>query len=961
MSTLWSYLVITICLLCQLMPVDANSPEEEVQCRRPYITANEHISEYKEYYNKGEEITLRCIDGYYTSTNTTRCDNPGTPQEWTPHIALCVVQCRRPYITANEHISEYKEYYNKGEEITLRCIDGYYTSTNTTRCDNPGTPQEWTPHIALCVALCEKPEDGRLMMDPEKTYYNIGDTVTVTCPVGFSPSYPSAQCVNYGLYIRWNNRLHCNALCEKPEDRRLMMDPEKTYYNIGDTVTVTCPVGFSPSYPSAQCVNYGLYIRWNNRLHCNALCEKPQTGRVMMDPEKTYYNIGDTVTLKCPVGYYPSHPSAQCVNYGFYNSWNNTIQCRDLCRKPDYKMMELDPEKTFYNIGDTVTVKCPVGYYPSHPSAQCVKTGIYIQWDDILHCNALCRKPEDTMMKMDPEKTFYEIGDTVTVKCPVESRNSYPSVQCVNGLYSTEWNNPPECKRYCKKPTLGNVSSFYVNKRNYNKGEWIAVQCLPGYLPSSKTMRCDNPGSSREWTPPTITCIALCKQPTIDNVDPHFMNKGYYNKGDTITIRCNVGYYATSSSMRCDNPQASLEWIPSTVTCIKVTFTDWKVTSISVSFQFSCTPQCPDTWRFTVQLCPKADYYLDHNLCKDLYGKGGTFTDLKPSSRYIIQTELHTELGQFNLVNKVIWTDDSVTSQPEILKVPSMEDNTIRWRLSEEWGEITGFQMNISAWRDYNVSFAVDESLQFPPNVTEYKIPLQYGTNYTITLRGLTTSGAKEVTTENIETDIGDPPLHMEKTIHDDILQLYPVPNLNGPIRSYEIIVFGGQEDNSTKECRTFKSPPCNFSWSPSRYTAAVLPAENLTEPRTFILGDNHHYNGFHNVPLIPKYNYTIYIRVTSRWKHVETSSCAFAGVIEGVTSSSLIPVLSQSSLGIIIGLLVLILLALVCLIVVQFTPWTRQKLLREKKRGKAENNISIQNSNYQETCENQTGAEDKI
>lgn len=63
--------------------------------------------------------------------------------------------------------------------------------------------------------------------------------------------------------------------------------------------------------------------------------------------------------------------------------------------------------------------------------------------------------------------------------------------------------------------------------------------------------------------------------------------------------------------------------------------------------------------------------------------------------------------------------------------------------------------MNISASRDYNVSFAVDESLQFPPNVTEYKIPLQYGTNYTIALRGLTTSGAKEVTTENIEIDIG--------------------------------------------------------------------------------------------------------------------------------------------------------------------------------------------------------------
>ncbi|XP_040191596.1 uncharacterized protein LOC120924666 [Rana temporaria] len=553
-------------------------------------------------------------------------------------------------------------------------------------------------------------------------------------------------------------------------------------------------------------------------------------------------------------------------------------------------MVMMDPEKTYYNIGDTVTVTCPEGYLPSYPSAQCVNVRFYIEWNNPPQCLALCKKPKDSMVMMDPEKTFYDIGDTVTVKCPVGSRNSYPSVQCVESVGSIEWNNPPQCLGYCKKPTLGNVSSFYVNKRHYNKGEWIAVQCKLGYSPTSETMRCDNPRSSQEWTPPTSSCLAQCKKPTIENVNSLIMDKEYYKKGDRIIIRCNDGYYPTSSTMRCKNPHASLEWSPSTVTCIGVTFTDWKVTSIGISFQFSCTPQCPDTWRFDVQLCPKTDYFYYGGSCKDLTGKGGTFTDLKPSSRYNIQTKLHTEREQFNLVDKFIWTDDSVTSQPEILKVPSMEDNTIIWRLSEEWGNIIGFQMNISASRDYNVSFAVDESLQFPPNVTEYKIPLQYGTNYTIALRGLTTSGAKEVTTENIEIDIGDPPLHMEKTLHDDTLQLYPVPNLNGPIRSYEIIVFGGQEDNSIKECLTFKTTPYNFTWSPTRYTAAVLPAENLTEPRTFTLGDNHHYNGFHNAPLIPNANYTVYIRVTSRWKHVETSSCAFAGVIKGVTCSSLIP-----------------------------------------------------------------------
>ncbi|XP_077346721.1 uncharacterized protein LOC143995870 isoform X2 [Lithobates pipiens] len=719
-------------------------------------------------------------------------------------------------------------------------------------------------------AQCEKPEDRRLKMDPEKTFYNIGDTVTVKCPDGFFPPYPSAQCVNDGFSNQWNNTLRCIRMCRKPEDTMMKMDPEKTFYNIGETVTVTCPVGYFPFYPSVQCVNYGFYNHWNNIPRCLGLCKKPGDSVMKMDPEKTYYDIGETVTVKCPDGYRPSHPSVQCVNTTVFSiDWNDRPQCIEMCKKPEDLVMKMDPENKYYNIGDNVTVTCSVGYLPSHPSVQCVNTfGFYNQWNNRPYCVALCKKPEVSMMTMDPEKTFYEIGDTVTVKCLDESRNSYPSVQCVQIGSSIRWNNPPKCIRYCKKPTLGNLSIFYVNKRHYNKGEWITVQCLPGYLPSSQIMQCENPHSSQEWAPPTITCIAQCKKPIIDNVDTLFLDKGYYKKGDSIKIKCNYGYYPTSSSMRCDNPHASMEWSPSTVTCIGVTFTDWKVTSISVSFQFSCTPQCPDTWRFTVQLCPTADYYRDGYSCKDLYGKVGTFTDLKPYSRYHIQSKLHTGLEQFNLVNKVIWTDDSVTSQPEILKVPSMEDNTIRWRLSEEWGEITGFQMNISGWRDYNVSFAVDESLQFPPNVTEYKIPLQYGTNYTITLQGLATSGAKEVTTENIETDIGDPPLHMEKTIRDDTLQLYPVLNLNGPIRSYEIIVFGDQEDNSMKECLTFKTTPYNFIWSPSRYTAAVLPAENLTEPRTFTLGDNHHYNGFHNVPLIPNHNYTIYIRVTSQWKH---------------------------------------------------------------------------------------------
>ncbi|XP_073468072.1 receptor-type tyrosine-protein phosphatase mu-like isoform X2 [Aquarana catesbeiana] len=426
-----------------------------------------------------------------------------------------------------------------------------------------------------------------------------------------------------------------------------------------------------------------------------------------------------------------------------------------------------------------------------------------------------------------------------------------------------------------------------------------------------------------------------CKNPD-GRILTMYPKKIFYNIGDTVTVNCPTGYQPNPSSVRCVKIGSSIGW-NNPPQCIGVTMEDRRVTSSSISGRISCTPQCPGIWRFTVQCCAEPYNYIS---CKTSYDKSVTFTDLQPSTKYRIYTRLSTHWGQSPGIVEVIYirTEDSVPGKIEIMKVPSMEDNTIRWSLSEEWGKITGFQMNISAWRDYNVSFAVDESLQFPPNVTEYKIPLQYGTNYTITLRGFTSGGAGEVTTQNIETDIGDPPLHMEKTISDVTLWLHPVLSLNGPIRSYEIIVFGGHEGNLTEECLNFKNTLYNSSWTPIRYTAAVLPAEILTSPRTFTLGDNHHYNGFHNAPLIPNHNYTVYIRVTSRWNHVEKSSCSFAGFLQKRTDGSFVIVLSLPSFGFIITMLSLKFLVLVGLAVIPLTPWMEMRNPAEKRKKKRTN-----------------------
>ncbi|XP_040191905.1 sushi domain-containing protein 1-like [Rana temporaria] len=276
------------------------------------------------------------------------------------------------------------------------------------------------------------------------------------------------------------------------------------------------------------------------------------------------------------------------------------------------------------------------------------------------------------------------------------------------------------------------------------------------------------------------------------------------------------------------------------------------------------------------------------------------------------------------------------------MKLPAMEYSTIQLKIPYNWENITVFQVNISARRAYNHSFNVNESIQFPPNLREYQIRAQCGTNYTITLRGLTSAGDEEITAWNTETDIGDPPRHLENTLGEgSTLQLYPVLDVNGPISSYEIIVYMGQDGNLSSNCKQYSNTPYNSNWNLSHYTAAVLPANTITEPRTFILGDNHHYNGFHNAPLIPKHNYTVYIRVTSRWQKVETSSCAFAGFIALTaekTDGSFVSVLSLSSLGLIITMLILKFLALVGLAVIPLTPWMGMGNPAEKKEKKRRN-----------------------
>uniref|UniRef100_A0A8D0GQZ6 Receptor-type tyrosine-protein phosphatase U-like Fn3 domain-containing protein n=1 Tax=Sphenodon punctatus TaxID=8508 RepID=A0A8D0GQZ6_SPHPU len=107
---------------------------------------------------------------------------------------------------------------------------------------------------------------------------------------------------------------------------------------------------------------------------------------------------------------------------------------------------------------------------------------------------------------------------------------------------------------------------------------------------------------------------------------------------------------------------------------------------------------------------------------------------------------------------------------------------------------------------------------------------------------------------------------------HPTAPPLLPAPP--DPCREYQIIIAAGQNASEAEICPSQELQPFNSSQARGPYVAAVLPAHNLTGPTDFVIGDGTHRHGYYNAPLPPDRNYTAVIRVVSRWKQEEKSSC---------------------------------------------------------------------------------------
>ncbi|XP_031750860.1 receptor-type tyrosine-protein phosphatase kappa-like isoform X2 [Xenopus tropicalis] len=679
---------------------------------------------------------------------------------------------------------------------------------------------------------------------------------------------------------------------------------EKEHYDPGESVSVWCSPGYYPNNMTMRCIGNGTSATWDDPIRCTEQCRKSALSlgtNVQLVPPQDYYLPNTGVSVRCPGGYKPSQDNITCKAEQDKSVWDVTapIRCVAQCAKPTAPGIESvsnqrESNRDYYNRGEEVAVTCKKGYQSVSQIIRCKKTdknGTRSNWNVSLPCIELCPKSAlslGTDVQLVPPQDYYLPNTGVSVRCPGGYKPSRDRITCKAEQNKSVWDvtAPILCVAQCAKPTAPGIESVSNQKDYYNRGEEVTVTCETGYQSVSRPITCKWNGTHSNWNV-SAPCIEQCAKPTAQGVNSSSLKKHFYDVGESVTVTCArgyqsvsraPGYQSVSGAITCETNGGRPNWNVS-VPCIAFQVNVRRVTPTSISLQWECQPgPCRSYWSISVSYWPKGQKEkVIHTVTE-----GATVRGLEPHTEYIITIYGYRQGKWTELERRTIRTEESAPGKPDFTQDPSINNNTLKWRLLETHGVLTGYQLNISAHREYDITFSETESHWLGPNVTEFNMELKYGTNYTVTLRGFTVSGPGEPAVWAHETSIGEPPEPINKWIgvanQAAFFLLHSVPSQHGPISSYEIIIAQGWNGNLSQICTSYTSTLYNSSQVPTLYTAMLLPAENVTGSMNVTLGDGRNDGTFYNAPLRSDQNYTLYVRVTSTWKEVNKSSCTRFG-----------------------------------------------------------------------------------
>uniref|UniRef100_A0A8C5N598 Sushi domain-containing protein n=1 Tax=Leptobrachium leishanense TaxID=445787 RepID=A0A8C5N598_9ANUR len=505
------------------------------------------------------------------------------------------------------------------------------------------------------------------------------------------------------------------------------------------------------------------------------------------------------------------------------------------CRKPGGEGIISEQYKESYDYGEEVEVRCKPEYYALFQDITCGSSG---QWDVPLPCVAAkCKHPEGVVAVRTRKdrlyyrrrwiEEFYSPGDEITVWCHKGYYSPHDTYTCLATENGSDWDRHDFCIPQCKAPSGEEIDLvekyldqhegwyFHFGQRYYDR--WDYYDLWDYYDRRDYYYRRAHSGRSN-----------------------------YNNLWDTIMVRCNEGFFTPFKVYTCVSNGSSSDW----------------------DNPVSCVAKCKAPRGEGIQSVSPSRKTYDHDDLIAVQCNAGYYP-ISVAMRCVTTNGSH------------VWDPPApckALNETNVIKFPSVEDDTIKWSWQNHTEEIIGHQLNISARRAYNNSFIEKESHWLPVNISEFKMQSKPGTFYEIQIRGLTLSGAGTYRTWSFETPIAEPPVSVRNEVFFNgtttYVKLFPATDLNGPISHYEIIV-KEMETNSSDVCSGYSST--HYNANPRLYTAAQIPAHNLTQPTTLTLGDGQRYSDFFNAPLNASLQYSVFVRVTSVWNEVKRSSCSVA------------------------------------------------------------------------------------
>eukprot|EP00075_Anas_platyrhynchos_P012802 XP_027302055.1 receptor-type tyrosine-protein phosphatase kappa isoform X2 [Anas platyrhynchos] len=713
------------------------------------------------------------------------------------------------------------------------------------------------------------------------------------------------------------------AVCPKPQwDSSLRFVPEKTSYDNGEELTLSCLTEDDPPLAVIRCVAWSDWeYAWEvtdkqGRSHhiemyqaCTGKCQKPLWDRrVMLVPRKGSYTLNEELRLSCPEGVKPSFTSAKCVrefqgvtsgqpDYGV--SWwgrrdrgawtliEEPVACVVKCSRPQWDPdLHLAPERDVYEEGEEVTLSCPEGSLFPFQQAKCAwrpravpngehkgtwtqknESGKWVLIQSPTTCIRTCQKPWwDPRLRLAPEQEVYKENAEVTLSCPEGFQPSFTHMRCAGGVQTAEhsgfvdrttwlgrkstgvWihiEGPVECLETCRKPSWDPRLRLAPDQEVYKENEEVTLSCPEGFEPSFTHIKCSREDQSIGAGKPVYREVWMGKDPG----------------GAWTRIRSMV--------------QCVEVFMPGTL----------EVSTTSIKLNWTCSlPDACQRMQATCRLAgPSSPPCEAEEVTAQemLHGQNGTFTcdHLQPFTFYSITISVPASTILFS---RLLRTKATVPEKPEWLWLDA-STGTLRWQaLPSCKGEILGYQLNVTAWGPQDGGFLQVERLRLSSSVTEHPLPAHGpGTRYTVAVRGLTAAGAGAAllgTFQSNGSDTAAPPDASSRLVRDispsqgtAVLRLRPIPWVPGAASEHQLLVAMTHNSTALEDACSGELQLFNTSHLPDTYVAAVLNLSNSTD---FVLGDGTRGHGFHNAPLRPGWDYTALLRLEQRSQEEETFAC---------------------------------------------------------------------------------------